>query len=79
MTFLSTWQQSEIPLQCEGGIHEEGFVVDRIINEVITDFHLGAYAEVIGHVIPQLRLGENDELAVTIGLLTTPEIDKTRE
>ena len=70
---------SEIPLHTEGGVDEESLIVEGVINEIVADFNFGAYTEVVGDIIPQLRLGEDDELAVTIGLLSTPEIDEARE
>ena len=33
----------------------------------------------VGKIIPQLRLGEDDELPMTISLLSAPEINETRE
>ena len=66
----------EVPLYAECGIDEEGLVVDGVINEVVADLHLAAKADMVGEVVPQLRLGEDDELAVTIGLLSAPEIDE---
>ena len=66
----------EIPLYTNGGIDEEGLVVDGVINEIIADLYLGTYAEMVGEVIPQLGLGEDHELPMTVGLLTAPEIDE---
>ena len=49
---------SEIPLHSQRGIPEESLVAGGvcIINEVVAELPLSTYAEVLGEVIPQLRL-----------------------
>lgn len=46
----------EVPLHSECRVDEERLVIVSIIDEVVTDLNLGTNAEVIGEVIPKLRL-----------------------
>ena len=68
----------EIPLHSQRGIPEESLVAGGvcIIDEVVAELPFSTYAEVLSEVIPQLRLREDDQTSMTIGFLTTPEIDK---
>ena len=53
------------------------------MSEVVADLHLTTYREVIGEIIPELRLGEDDEHAMTFltgtPVLATPEVDEAIE
>ena len=69
----------EVPLNCQGWVNEELFIVIGVINEVVANLNLGTYTEMLGGIVPQLRLGKENQLTVTISLLSTPEINKTRE
>ena len=33
----------------------------------------------LGGIVPELRLGQENQLTVTVGLFATPEINETRE
>ena len=66
----------EIPLNSQRGIPEEGLVAGGVIDEVVAELPFSTYAEVLCEVIPQLRLREDDQTSMTIGFLTTPEIDE---
>ena len=78
-SLCNLWLLLEIPLHGDGRIDEEGLVVVGVIDKVVAELHLAADAEMIGKIIPELGLGENDELSVAVGLLDTPEIDEARE
>jgi hypothetical protein len=69
----------EIPLNSDGRIHKERLVAVGVVDEVIADFHLATDAEVFRGIEPDLRLREDNQFTVTVGLLLTPEIDKARE
>lgn len=71
----------EIPLHTNRGIPEESLrtLGVCVINEVVRELPLRAYAEMFVEVIPQLGLGENDQAAMIVGFLATPEIDEARE
>ena len=71
----------EVPLDGKGRIDEEGLVALRIgiVNKVIGEFPLSTDAKVLSEIVPQLGLREDDQTAVTVSLLTTPEVNETRE
>ena len=58
--------QLEVPLQGDGRIDEERLVVVGVVDEVVADLHLGAEREVVGNIIPELRLGEDDKHTVAL-------------
>ena len=74
----------EGPLEGEGRVDEGVAVADGvgIEDEVVTDLHFGADAQVYVfetfegvEVVPELGLGEDDELAVAVGFLAATEVD----
>ena len=69
----------EVPLNRKCWVNEELLIVVGIIDEVVTNLHLCTNAEMLGSIIPELRLRKNNQLSMTICLLTTPEINKARE
>jgi hypothetical protein len=46
----------EVPLNCESWVNEERLIIVSIVNEVVAKLNLGTNAEVVGDVIPELRL-----------------------
>ena len=66
----------EIPFKGEGGIDKEVLIIVGIVDEVVADLYLTTTAQMLVTVIPELRLGENDELSMAISILTTPEINE---
>ena len=85
MVFLeveSSWvivERLEVPLQGKRRVNEERLVVVGVVDEVVADLNLTTKAQVLVGVVPQLGFGEDDELTMTIGIFTTPEIDEARE
>ena len=75
--------QLEVPLQGDSRIYEERLVVVGVVDEVVADLHLGAEREVVGNIIPELRLGEDDKHTVALmartPVHTAPEFDEARE
>jgi hypothetical protein len=69
----------EVPLNCESWVNEERLVIVSVVDEVVAKLNLGTNAEVVGDVIPELRLREEYQLTMTISILTTPQIKETRE
>jgi len=73
----------EVILECYSRIDEERLVVVSVIDEVVANLDLATKADILRHIIPELRLGEDDEHAVTLvagtPVLTAPEIDEARE
>ena len=73
----------EVILEGDCRIDEERLVVVSVIDEVVANLDLATKADVWRHIIPELRLGEDDEHAVTLmtwaPVLTSPEIDEARE
>ena len=66
----------EIPFKGEGGIDKEGLIIVGIVDEVVADLYLTTKAQMLVTVIPELGLGEDDELTMAISILTTPEINE---
>ena len=69
----------QLHLYRHGGIDEERIVVERVIHEIVAQFYLRADADVPACVVPQLRLCEQDELAVPVLLLAPPEVYEAGE
>ena len=69
------------PLQGNGGIPEEGLRTGgvAVIDEVVGELPLRTHAQMLVEVIPQLRLAKDDQTAMAVGLLATPEVDEARE
>ena len=67
----------EIPFKGEGGIDKEGLIIVGVVDEVVANLYLTTKAQMFVEVIPELRLGEDDELSMAISILTTPEINET--
>ena len=77
--FKNAKVESEVPLGGDGGVPEERLVAGgvAVIDEVVGELPLCAEADVLVKVIPQLGLGEDDQTAVVVGLLATPEINES--
>ena len=69
----------EIPLDTNRGIDKEGLFTLRIgiVYEIIGELPLSTDTEVLSEVIPQLRIREDDQAAMAVGLLPTPEVKET--
>ena len=46
----------EVPLNCESWVNEECLIIVSVVDEVVAKLNLGTNAEVVGDVIPELRL-----------------------
>lgn len=66
----------EIPFKGEGGIDKESLIIVGVVDEVVADLYLTTKAQMFVEVIPELGLGEDDELTMAISILTTPEINE---
>ena len=69
--------QSEVPLHGQCGIDKERLVVIGVVDEIVGELPLGTDAEMLGEVIPKLGFGEDYQTTMSIGFLTTPEVDET--
>ena len=46
----------EVPLNSKCWIYEEALIIVSIIDEVVAYLNLATYAEMIGNIVPELRL-----------------------
>jgi hypothetical protein len=46
----------EVPLNCESWVDEECLIIVSVVDEVVAKLSLCSNAEVVGDVIPELRL-----------------------
>ena len=79
---MKVWTQTlllEVPLGGNRGIDEERLVVVGVIDEIVADLDLRPETQMGRDIIPELGLGEDDQLSVAVGLLAAPEVDEARE
>ena len=50
----------KVPLNCESWVNKELLIVIGVINKVVANLYLGTDAEMLGGVVPQLRLGKQN-------------------